>query len=306
MYTYPSHFFRNEPFMTTENAPIEPVERLLGFFDAPQMIQCRRCKTLKRAAVTHFRNVNRKTDRFRTTCRKCEKKSEYARSVNGKLAAIRNRPLLTEEERATLMIGDGTVLRPGVAEQVSEAKRERCRAARIKRFSADFELEWTEVRKVVAWRRDQLVLRIAQSKRRDRAGIAAAMEYSLNVRGYVNTLLSVYSAIVARMRKMAVWHSIIGDHLPPAHWRAAIKPPLSTHARIRVSPLELATAEERGLLRRLDPEKLNDYYWTEAVLLNADRVNGTLIYHVYPLLTPDGPIKLSETSPAWLKAFNGA
>lgn len=297
------------PFDPDAIPPEQPAERLLGFFDAPQLIQCRRCRELKRAAACNFRNVRQKTDRFRMVCRKCEKKSEYMRSVTGRLSALRNRPLLTDEERAVLMAGDGTVLRPSVAEQVNTARKAKLRDARLKAVDASFRREWSEVRKGVAWRRAQLVLRLEKSKYRyevggSQSGLYYVMQHSPTATRYVRTLLVVYSAIVARLRSLKTWRQAIGVHRPPAHWLRAVES--STHdAWMRVSPLELATAEERALLKHLNPETHEGEIDWRLMVSETGRVNATLIYHVYPLLTPDGPVKLSETSPAWLKTFNG-
>lgn len=298
------------PFDPDVLPPAQPVERMLGFFDAPQLIQCRRCRELKRASHLHFRNIRQKTDRFRTTCRKCEKKSDYAQSVTGRLSALRNRPLLTDKERAVLMAGDGTVLRPSVAEQVNADRKAKLRATRLKAVDAAFREQWTEVRKLVAWRRAQLALRLERSKwlfekEGAQAGLYYVMHHSPTAARYVRTLLAIYSAIVARLRNLKTWRQTIGMRRPPAHWLHAVES--SNHkAWMRVSPLELATNEERALLKRLDPDKHEGEIDWRLMVSETGRVNATLVYHVYPLLTPDGPIKLSETSPAWLKAFNGA
>ena len=145
--------------------PIEPATRLLGFHDAPQLIQCRRCRALKKAHNANFRNIRGKSDRFRFTCRNCERLSAHARTVDAKLSAIRNRPLLTDAERAALILGDGTPLRPGVREQVSKAKRERQRKTLTSTLEDTFRQSWREVQKAVSARRFDLDMRLREAER---------------------------------------------------------------------------------------------------------------------------------------------
>lgn len=290
--------------------PIEPATRLLGFHDAPQLIQCRRCRALKKAHNANFRNIRGKTDRFRFTCRNCERLSAHARTVDAKLAAIRNRPLLTDAERAALILGDGTPLRPGVAEQVSAAKRERHRKARVVTLEDTFRQSWREVQKAVSARRLDLDMRMRVAKAYSvKNGAQHGVGYCLLTHpqcdAYLRLVLATYSAVTTRLRHIRDWRVTLGLHLPPKHWIDALG--RGKAGLMDVSPFEFTTREERRALRLADPAKAGGACAADWNFMVADttRANATMKYHVYPLWLANGKT-IAQTSPPWLLAFNQA
>lgn len=296
--------------MPSDPDPIEPATRLLGFFEAPQLIQCRKCKALKKALNVNFRNIRGKTDRFRFTCRNCERQTAHARTVDAKIAAIRNRPLLTDAERAALIEGDSTPLRPGVAEQVSAATRARRRKARVVTLEDTFRQSWHEVRKAIAARRVDLDNRLRSAKyfadkSRGQTGVHYCRQAHPQCERYVRLVLATYSSVVSRLRHIREWRQTIGLHMPPKHWIDALGK--GKAGLMEVSPFEFTTAEEREALRRADPAKAGGACaadWSYMVA-DSDRKNATMKYHVYPLWLANGKT-IAQTSPDWLKRFNKA
>lgn len=290
--------------------PVEPATRLLGFFDAPQMIQCRRCRTLKKAHNANFRNIRGKVDRFRYTCRNCERQTVHARTLDAKLAAIRNRPGLSDAERSALILGDGTPLHPGLREQVSSERKARLRKARLTTVEDTFTQSWTEVRKLIAARRHALDMRLRQAKHylathQGQVGVAYCVQTHPQCDSYVRLVLSTYSSVVSRIRHIRKWRETIGLHLPPKHWIDAIGK--GKAGLMDVSPFEFTTPAERLALRLADPAKAGGACaadWSFMVA-DSDRKNATMRFHVYPLWLANGRT-IAQTSPDWLKKFNAA
>lgn len=295
--------------MSETDEPVVPHLRNLGYFDAPQLIQCRRCHTLKKAHNANFRNIRGKADRFRFTCRNCERKTAYARTVDAKINAIRNRPGLTDEERAVLILGDGTPLRPGLLEQVSEQRKAKLRRARLVHVDDTFRQSWTEVRKAVAARRVDLDQRIRanrayNAKYGSQTGVAYCMAVHPQCERYMRLVLATYSSVVARLRNLDEWRKVVDGHMPPRHWLDAIT---GKAGKLSVSPFEFTTREERRALRLADPAKVDgpcSADW-QFMVANTGRANGAMQYHVYPLWLPSGKT-IAQMSPPWLLAFNQA
>lgn len=266
-------------------------EKPLGHHDAPQLIQCRTCRKLKPAHHLHYRPI-RSSDRFRHKCRACEQKSAYRRTLAARMAEVRAKPGLAEPERAALMLR--------LPDEVKASKSRRVAAARATEFDDDFKQLWKEARKIVAARRELLVQRIAQSKRNG-TGLWLVMEEDPTCARYVRTVLAVYSSVVARLRDQMRWRATIGDHLPPQRWQTVIASP-TNDMMMEVSPFEFTTKAERDMLSRMDPEKHNCHGWFSNIS-ESGRSNGTIKYHVYPLLLRNGRTRL-ETSPPWLLAWS--
>lgn len=274
-------------------------EKPLGHHDAPQLIQCRACHKLKHAHHLHFRPI-RASDRFRTKCRACEQKTRYRRTIDARMADIR---LLTDhrrypggtsdEERAALMLR--------LPDEIAESKSARLRAARAAEFDEDFRRLWKGVRKIVSARRAALVRRIEQSQRLGSPhGLWGVMQADPTCASYVRAVLAVYSSVVTRLR-LAPWRAAIGRHLPPGRWQAVVANP-TPDMMMEVSPFEFTTKAERDMLSRMDPEKHACHDWFRHIS-DSGRSNGTVKFHVYPLLLRNGRTR-HETSPPWLLAWS--
>lgn len=276
-------------------------ERLLCAPDAPDAIQCRHCNCVKRATNANFRNI-RTTDRWRTTCRACERKSQYHRSMRGKFAAINNDPRLPDAARAV-----------AVQAAVQQKRDNKAKAAKLARFDS-FRLQWRWVAKIVAARRAMLQVRVLNSRNQNetcRSTLAQCMADSRNVADYINAVLALYSTVAARLRNADVWLNEIGYHLPPANWMEVVAK-LSSGAYterqinpelMRVSPWEFTTHEERAALLSMHPRTVQGigHPTTAAFEMLIDK--GTIGYHICPERMPrDVP---ALTPPEWLKTYNG-
>lgn len=272
-------------------------EKPLGLHEAPQLIQCRACRMLKRASHLHYRPI-RSSDRFRHKCRICEQKTRYRHTLAARMADVR---LLVDPKRFPGGASDEerAALYERLPAEVAESRSARLRDARAAEFDEDFRRLWKAARKIVSARRDMLVRRIEQSKRLG-SGLWAVMQADPTCASYVRAVLAVYSSVVARLR-LAPWRAEIGKHLPPQRWQAVIDNPTPA-MMMEVSPFEFATRIERDMLSRMDPEKHNCHDWFRHVS-DSGRSNGTLKYHVYPLLLRNGRTR-QETSPPWLLAWS--
>ena len=267
----------------------EWIEKPLGFFDAPQLIQCRNCREFKPADQRVFRNV-RKTDVFRKVCRKCEHKLQYYKSTRGKAAAARNNPHVPEQQRHA-----------NAAQAVVDGKK---RLSALGRAKADAQLraEWVLVRKAIAQRRAMLATKISASQRMS-GGLWTAIQQYESIERYVRSVLGTYTAIIARMRSPAAWIEEIGRHRPPEHWRALGKNP-SREQMMSVSPWDFATAEERMHLTQLDPDDDRYPYVQEPWQALVYGRGRTLEHHVYPHKT-DPAFNNAAREPLWLREHNG-
>lgn len=311
-----------------------PAERLLGHFDAPQIIQCRVCMTLKPAQPLFFRNI-RTTDRFRKTCRKCEQKSAYHRSLVGKSAAVRNDPRL---QRAGLVQRELTALHQEHARQSNANKAK----GRAKQLDAQFTRYWTATRRlVVRWRTMTYEILTNNSRLSTPQGARVCnmrmvndmlnVEYNPRIEHYLRLRLGVMSEIVKRMRSMDEWARLIGLHMPPRQWRDFIDKigdtvvtdkQLIDAGLFELDPFVFATKDEIASLMAHSPTTLikqgglsmhEQLLWEKRITRHALLGVGGKRPQLFHLLQPGmrlNPVTLMLENvpaevPAWLAQFNG-
>lgn len=313
---------------------VVPAERLLGHFDAPQIIQCRVCMTLKPAQPLFFRNI-RTTDRFRKTCRKCEQKSAYHRSLVGKSAAVRNDPRL---QRAGLVQRELTALHQEHARQSNANKAK----GRAKQLDAQFTRYWTATRRlVVRWRTMTYEILTNNSRLSTPQGARVCnmrmvndmlnVEYNPRIEHYLRMRLGVMSEIVKRMRSMDEWARLIGLHMPPRQWRDFIDKigdtvvtdkQLIDAGLFELDPFVFATKDEIASLMAHSPTTLikqgelsmhEQLLWEKRITRHGLLGVGGKRPQLFHLLQPGmrlNPVTLMLENvpaevPAWLAQFNG-
>lgn len=312
--------------------PIVPAERLLGRFDAPQIIQCRVCMTLKPAQPLFFRNI-RTTDRFRKTCRKCEQKSAYHRSLVGKSAAVRNDPRL---QRAGLVQRELTALHQEHAQQSNANKAK----GRAKQLDAQFTRYWTATRRlVVRWRtmtyeelhKRHIIARQQPANSVQATGDMFNAEFNPRIEHYLRMRLGVMSEIIKRMRSMDEWARLIGLHMPPRQWRDFIDKmgdnivtdkQLIDAGLFELDPFVFATKDEIASLMEHSPTTLikqgelsmhEQLLWEKRISRHGLLGVGGKRPQLFHLLQPGmrlNPVTLTLENvpaevPAWLAQFNG-
>jgi hypothetical protein len=288
--------------------PVAWLERPLGFFDAPQLIQCRHCLALKEANAKNYRNI-KKIDRFRTTCRKCEDKTTYGRRAIARANRVKLDPALPDAVKAYELAELPAV--------VANSKSTLIKQARTKEHTYAFSAMWRKVAHIIAIRRQVLAQLVQASKRSVELGVLAAlMQESWVVSDYVDAVLGQYSTINDRLKDVDTWYDTIGGHLPPDHWQKCIQALVFHRNKAsreyrgiceRMSPWEFTTLEERNRLSALDPlNRLDEREekharWTRLI----SRGTQVLMRRMYPgTAWPDYPA-LDDITPEWMREYNG-
>lgn len=242
---------------------IVPFERLLGFHDAPQAIQCRHCKAIKLANLRNFRNTRGKLDRFRTVCKPCESKQAYARSSYGQIRAIDNDPSLPEPLKR--------FFREEALAKAKERGREARQAHYAKLRDDKFTQQWALVRALVTERRTLLYKQVTHNAGTGHWGRRLSIGRQMYrpedrdppdpkgsgfLRHYIQAYLDVFSAVIARLHHLQAWEERIGGkHLPPpelrrpaeALFRYVLPDPTVPHAKPRIEARDdVSTAGVRG------------------------------------------------------------
>lgn len=312
--------------MTLDSAPqwSDWHTRNLGFADTPNAICCRICHLTKPAHGLHFRKDSVPVIGFSNVCRKCETATPELRTAEARLKRLVRDPSLSPLDKE-LQILD-------VPETVRKSKSALASRNRTQPFDLAFRVQWTTVRKIVAWRNHLLSLRIGVSKahqsRRDSAsanarGLAKAIEDYQQIANYIRYLKTCYSNVVSRLRDLEGWHATIGSHLPPSYWRhdldvlhAAFESNVGKEGKPRLTDrngevgqalwsfavAELLTKEERDTLSRMAAALTDCAAWQDIVpvtdrgfgVVSDGRANGTLQYLVYPWLRQPDPVTGQE------------
>ena len=287
------------PIIDETLPPVPWLERLLGYADAPQLIQCRVCMKFKKSDAKNFRNA-RTFDQFRTTCRPCEYKTAKGRTTAMRQRMIEQDPTLPESFKAALFNA-----LPDVVRASKKARGDVKRDAYMKR-------RWDMVRMIVSKRRLLLDARIRASAFYN-GSLYHCMKEHPRTQEYVRRVLALYSMVISRLRRVDKWLDTVGEHFPPPHWDSVLQAQM--HARkenwratlamrlMDIDPWEFTTADERAELRMYDPDGGNAgegerTEWQQAVL-----TRGTIRFHVYPSMLPADATRADV--PAWLCEFNG-
>lgn len=299
--------------------------RDLGFADSPQLIVCRICHRPKRAHGSAFRKDTRSGTGFSMVCRPCETATPQLRTLDAQLKRLTNDPSLSPADRHQQILA--------LPDKVRASKTERLTKAHREIFDLAFKVQWTSVRKIVAYRHARLSMRVGVARYRGASkggqptGLAKAMDDYPQINNYVQFVKTCYSNIVTRLRDLEGWHKAIGNHNPPSYWEEHTKPLYdafeaerfkgrqASAAQLPLNHLygfavaELLTKSERDNMSRMAEELKGCLEWQNLVL--NDRVNGTLQYLLLPWLrrpyddNPNDPLPpYSDFSPAWLRAWN--
>lgn len=297
--------FDAEQTLDTSLPTVPWLETPLGFFDAPQLIQCRVCGLLKQATTRNFRNILT-IDRFRTTCKPCEYKTYKGRRMNTRMNVIRLDPALPEPIKQALIEELPNVVR--------ESRSARMKDARSREHTRAFNAQWRKVASIISYKR-QMLAHTIQASRRINGALAQLMMSSAVVSNYVDAVLGTYSLVNDRLRNVEEWHATVDGHLPPEHWQQLIlqlvlHKPNSAGYDNAVKPLcafEFTTPDEQAMLKRLNPElALNPreefaVRWGKLI----DRQGHALMHQLYPWVAHPGWDDVRNITPDWLRAFNG-
>jgi hypothetical protein len=287
--------------------PVAWLETPLGFFDAPQLIQCRVCMKLKETNARNYRNI-KKLDRWRTTCRKCEDKTAYGRRAVARANRIKLDPVLPEAVKAYEMSELPAV--------VANSRSQRLKRFHTAEHVAAFNAMWRKVAHIVAVRRQILAQLIQANRRLSPPGkLATLMSESWVVNDYVEAVLGLFTIVNQRLKEVDTWIDAVDGHLPPDHWQDAIKA-LIWHKRAtgeyldicrRMSPFEFTTRAERERLASIDPTRVLDSRDSACVrwVHILSRGRQTLQNHMYPGMAWPGSPTIDSITPDWMREYNG-
>jgi len=290
--------------------PVPWLEREIGHFYAPQLIQCRVCHKLKKADTRLFRAA-RTSDVLRTTCRACELKTQYGRTLNKRAQMIQQDPSLPApfKQRMVRMLPD----------EVRLSKVERLKAYGSAALKREFRTQWRAVSRMISARRDILLRLLAANRKAGSEGHAGGRLHQLRTdapicASYISELLALYTDIGKRIRNTQSWGKVVDWHMPPKHWQDAVKKlaehePGSSHYLFiceSMSPWEFTTPDDRAQLERYDMLKLEEGDFTRFTWVSIiSRGQGTLMRRMYPATPMPGMPPISRLTPDWLRAYNG-
>jgi len=286
------------------------LEREIGRFYAPQLIQCRVCLKYKPADPRLFRAI-RTSDVLRTTCRGCEHKTAYGRRLTTRANAIKLDPSLPAPFKQHLILS--------LPDQVRLSKTTRLKRAHGMEHNDAMKAMWRRVAHMISVRRSVLVSVLTASRHTGGEGSPGGRLHQMFTstpicHSYITELLALYTTIGVRLRNTHEWGEVVDWHLPPKHWRDAIqqltfcKPETSQYRRLceSMSPWEFTTPADRARLGRYDMLKLEEGDFTRFTWVSIiSRGEGMLMRRMYPEMPMPGQPYVGNITPDWMRTYNG-